>query len=530
MSHEILTQETPLIEQLQEARLQDALKNAEHSAASLLNNMNLAETYSGEIGMIKDAYLSFDIGEPSATDLFAFNAIGISSEKVRQLCISTSEEADGATLHTKVDDEALQVQRYGHRGLTLMFKKDGVQPDFEDPQSPVRIIEKIREGFLMSPAHQAIRELAESFKDGSVPEKVTSGTFPVQENPLGTVVALESFGVVNSIAHGKIERVEKLTDALGSSVGDFSKVVKGGIMRGWEEAEDEGVVTYTKKGEVIQRFSLEKATGLGQFEVEQNPSYFYSEHADQAAHAESVPFVETRCAYELAGLLDQHGLKFNDTYVQEMTKTAGNKDRFGSIYTEMSREIAKWVNRPERTLVTNLFVPKESATEHDIRERITSMDVSQMSEPTQVLVEMTQQAITRPENPDSDLPITDKDILMQKGSCYDVTTYYIAGAKNLMLVEPEPGVSLLEKANNGGHTFLSTQPLRFNGVTVPKGGLFSAQDDGWALLRLTPFTFDNEADRLATGAEMPKTIAIEKTAIQVIGGTALEHLVAASRK
>ena len=79
------------------------------------------------------------------------------------------------------------------------------------------------------------------------------------------------------------------------------------------------------------------------------------------------------------------------------------------------------------------------------------------------------------------------------------------------------------KKTSGAKTFLTSAPVTFNGVQIPKGSLMKHEDDGWALLRLTPFSFDRPDDKLAFGSEINKALDTAEPTIELLGSVSLRR-------
>jgi hypothetical protein len=135
----------------------------------------------------------------------------------------------------------------------------------------------------------------------------------------------------------------------------------------------------------------------------------------------------------------------------------------------------------------------------------------------------------------SQLPVTNQDISMKDGACFDVATYYIGAAggtaeyPDWLKQANHNGVNMLEKTS-GSKTLLTTEPIVFNGVKLPKGALFKRTSDGYAVLRLTPFSFDNPVDQLASGSEVTKAVVQQRIALQKVGGYTLDKLLESATK
>ena len=244
--------------------------------------------------------------------------------------------------------------------------------------------------------------------------------------------------------------------------------------------------------------------------------------------------------------------------IQEEIMKPGSADRYGSVYTQITRELAKWINDPSRFKLSELIVPYDESfsgrnlrgqggsdgydyhpnaetenREEDARKLWTQANTQPTSsEAANTLINLVNGVLERQQNKDfsSDLAVTKTQIRIKDGACFDVLNYYLGAANNVDLnpnylskFVAENNVKLLKKTM-GSHTFLSTDPIVFNGVKLPKGALFTKTDDGWALLRLTPFSFDQANDQKAFGTEIDKAYLIQKDTVNFVGGIAIDVL------
>ena len=251
---------------------------------------------------------------------------------------------------------------------------------------------RIGEAFAERPAYQRVHEVVT--KGGDAPDSV-SITLNIDEDAQGVLSVMADVGlfrwnnaqVQERILQGKITPKEAIAQELtdrakksGVDSADFTKATY-----------DDGV-KYT--------LFLDKHTGDISVTLEQQPADYYVERANQW-HETSEAFIDTKCAGELFDLLAAQGLTVSKGVRHEMTR-AGEAARFGSIYTQLTREIAKWIGHPnhKRTIVSNLLAMQNSSQESDqgdgqdqeplVREALLKIKPDAISEPTRVLVEMMQ--------------------------------------------------------------------------------------------------------------------------------------------
>lgn len=386
--------------------------------------------------------------------------------------------------------------------------------------------DRIGKAFADRPAYQKVHEVVGAA--GENPDAI-SVKLHLNEDPKGVLSVLADAGlfrwsnaqIQQQILQGRltvkdaiVEAVEERAQKDGIESGDF---IRASYIDG-----------------VKHTIFLDKHTGEISLTLEQQPENYYVERANQW-HEMSPAFIDTPYAKELFDLLAAEGLTVSKGVHHEMTR-AGDAARFGSIYTQLTREVAKWVATPARTKTSRLVALQESRLgvqgeepeddqEGKLRDALGKIQTDGASEPVRVLLEMMQEAIARTSFT-SDLNVTNEQVHISKSACFDVMTYYLGGAtKQGIHAFEENGVHMLEKTY-GGNTFLTLEPIMFNGVKLPKGALFSkADDEGWFFQRLTPFTFDAPADAAVFGSEVAKTKDIEKDSIAQLGGFSLARLV-----
>lgn len=542
------------VEYLRELRFRAAETATNKSAERMLRRLDLIGN-NIEIALteISDTSPQHDVGTLGSLDLLSFDAIGISPEDILSKTDVQSGETEDLLYRIEVEDGTIDVRRYSE-GVTLEFAVSNRSNDFDNDEKKSQVIaEKIKTRVEHSPAHRAIHALAES---GSISNGKIATTEPFDpfEDPLGTLVFMNKAGFLWDM--GISRDMRNGMTAYDLIIRTFQKDGPCSV----ERHETEYGITLTTGKEVVCALELDKRSGLAKLAISKKPLMAYPERANQSP-AESIPFIDTRAAAEIYDLLDRSGLMLHPKYEAEAVRIGAAK-RFGSLYTQLSREIAKWVDRPERMRLDNVFVPYDplirasmgaeiyegSAPQDyiyaargldetvridrliEVEKRISGLDVSQKSEPTRVLLGMVQDCISRKrgETLQSELEVTKTEIQIEGGACFDVIAYYISSAEHgraLVTVDID-GVPMLEKTH-GKHTFMLLRTTKFNGVGLPKGTLMQQGDDGgWAMLRLTPLCFDSPIDQQATGSELAKAAMNKKRAVDMIGGTALEHLAA----
>ncbi len=447
---------------------------------------------------------AYDIGVVNPPDEMAFEALGI------DISLDMDQKSDGDTLaFFGLQNEQLRIEKFGTRGVSLFFSRtepnsnSKPSPGSYIPKKPEAIRQKVFDRFMRSPGHDAIANYDPA--DGEFTD-----WFDPNQDEQGTKCLMWQLGFTNEYTPVKIQETADQTDYyldnLGLTIG----------------------------------MHVAKETGLKAFSFQTNPDRFYQERAN-ASGSTSPPFIETVGGQEFLDTLDSVELKLNSTFLAEMV-SVNQADRYGSIYTQLSRAIAKVVDYPNDHSIDGLFldVPLSAAKDERqaIRDSLLDIDTSTLSEPSRLLFDLMQDCLSRKTAAATglaELPIYRERISFKDGACFDVASNYIQGAGNFLdgllqkTTQPttEHGVKMLEK-DHGSHTFLLQEPALLNGVRLPKGSLlrkhYSANGDAWSFLRLTPFSFDNNQDREVTGSEFPKAAAISPEVIARLGGQCFDLL------
>lgn len=522
--------QSSLLENLQAERLQHAQSDLEQRLRGHVDAPNRLANPRVALSQVELDGFGYDEALLSPANLMAFEAVGLSHNYMLE------HTADGASRsHEPIPDVSfgsltIKNEQYSE-GVSLRITTNG--PD--GTADKARLVEAVKERFAASPAHRMLADVSEQARTTSQVSRLETAWFSPSEDGLGTLTALTDMGffrdshqVVRDLRHGKSAQQIIQTELATYARSDATVI------------ESETTVALSWGGALERRISIDTASGDWRFSFETHPEQNYAEVANQSPSAESVPFLETDCARDILGWAESAGLTISPEFRSEMTRV-GQADRYGSVYTQLSREIAKWVDSPSRQQLTNVFTPVEAhdsqTPDQQVADALARVDTSRMSEPAHVLLDIARQTVLR-QSFDSSLPVTEEQIDIKDGACFDVFTYYVGAAAgerdwgtNNWLHETTVGdVRLLEKTH-GNHTFMSTTEVQFNGVVLPKGALFQqATDGGFAFQRLTPFTFDEAVDQQAFGSEITKTYLNEAEAVSRIGGAVLRNLVVGAQR
>lgn len=225
------------------------------------------------------------------------------------------------------------------------------------------------------------------------------------------------------------------------------------------------------------------------------------------------PFLDTKTGIELTDILQDSGLEPSSRLsmilagIPEKGTDQGSK-RYGNSYSELSREVAKFVNNPERSLESLFAGDVELA-----RKKILDIDLANVENgPVVLLLGLLKDSISR--DPDteqaSSVPVFNGYIRMKAGSCKDAEVKFTEALqppkmlgqrmKNLGVADAAPGVKMLHKVDLGDPTAINPEPIWYKGVLLPAGSLFQrsinkAGQTEYAFVRVTSFTFDAEEGR-----------------------------------
>lgn len=498
--------------------------------------------------------IAYDMPRPGWDEYLGFAGLGVLPSEV-----SAVVEGRSKSLRIDIGGEHLRVEQFG-RGLSLQFEVDGGEDlsIYERHEChPQKIAQQIIERYQQSPAHIALHRLVTSEHNKEPNGAYTNRTswFEAGEDVLGTLGALDALEMVTA---PNLPRVD--TDSIATIWQSLAAndTLEAQPLVGYDLHNGTVYSRYDEYSGVTVAAYCDVARGRMAFSFMVDPDHWYAEQADSNSTIETLPFVETLCAAELLGALDSVGLMPNPAYQNKMIQS-GQADRFGGIYTQMSREIAKWIGRPDRCRVSNLFVkydPRTHATGYNdqyqtfeseiiqsqlnsdkteaeqmldeqlVQQKLLSIDESDLRLPARLLLRMAKQSLQRDASSDlPELPATAEEVRITDGACFDVAGYYVAAADDhgrlgLRSVQLD-GVQMLKKTH-GHHTFLLQEAVRLNGVELPKGTLLKRGDDGgWAVQRLTQFCFESEEDQLAMGSEVAKAHYHNTELVQRLGAGAV---------
>jgi hypothetical protein len=560
LPHEALGSVPNTLADLQAGREYAAQQDAETRLLASFNP-SIVTNRSFAVGKVERNWSGpYDQGRLDAGTLMSLDALGFDPHQV------VTDSAAGYTgdevAAKDIGAETLHVYAY-RQGLSFRLKG----PEDEASKLPSAAINNmLRNRLSESPAHKAFLKASESLRDQPVaPSEVYTEPFNIADDPLASMVFFDDIGLTESSNQDAL--FSSLANSDTSNEQILDKVVAAAatpkLGRMVQHTENGTTITWQDRSQPVRKKVELRPDGSCTYGVEQVPMGVYLEQASLSPESLSLPFIETQAAQEIAQTLDSVGLMFHPRVQYEMMRP-GQADRYGSIYTQLSRQVAKWVNDPVSLTLSDLFVPYDArysglelmkqneqdaqyayqleyeaaeAREEAVRQAFTTIErLPQAGEAGTALLDMIEDVLAVEQNPTlkatSDVPVTSERVQIRNGACFDVAAYYASAAADmpygkvgLTKVRTENDVRFLEKMV-GSHTFLSRDTMRFNGVHLPKGSLFQhATDGGWAFLRLTPFAFDEAVDQLAFGSEMTKMFTNEQAALRRIGNISLGRLV-----
>jgi len=178
----------------------------------------------------------------------------------------------------------------------------------------------IRGRYEQSPGHIALHEALQTLTDNTdPPEELTVSTFNLVDDPLGSIVLLNSFGVGVQDAYQYTRELKR---------GATPQTVLAVIIEKDKapRIESDDFIRLTARGgssgAVSQTVFIDKHTNDCTITIRQVPERAYVETANQAGESISSAFIDTECAKEMLGVLAAQGLMLNPE-IQKVIITSG---------------------------------------------------------------------------------------------------------------------------------------------------------------------------------------------------------------
>lgn len=211
------------------------------------------------------------------------------------------------------------------------------------------------------------------------------------------------------------------------------------------------------------------------------------------------PFLTTETGQALVEAINLAGLapsaKLSSILAEQHESSSDYDKRYGGSYSELSREIAKYVNNPERSLGI-IF----EGDEDQIRQSLESIDIGTITnEPARILIAMLRLSVSRSQEAvrDSELPVFEGTISMRDKSCKDAETYYLGSFVQHKYSMSVVGEKPMLHKHFGGETSINLEPVVYKGIEIPAGGLFQRHQDeqsnvSYAFVRMTSFALSEQ--------------------------------------
>lgn len=203
----------------------------------------------------------------------------------------------------------------------------------------------------------------------------------------------------------------------------------------------------------------------------------------------AIPFLRGVTGNEFVSAFESVGLEFSDRVLDALVgqDRGGFTTRYGNSFSELSREVAKFVNNPDRS-IHNLFVQDgQQAVDALIK-----VDAAEFSSPaTRELMLLLQRTLVREKSAQhvSSVPVHKGEVAMNVGSCKDAEIYFCKSPPASLFLKE--GTPMLHKLH-GEKTAINLEPIIYKGVELPAGSLFQVHEDGYTFVRFTSFCFDPE--------------------------------------
>lgn len=335
-----------------------------------------------------------------------------------------------------------------------------------------------------------------------------SAAFDTTSDPFITATVLEEISVIK-------RSTELLTSNLGSNIDQIVQPIV-------EKTIDESVVVSDKSRRMVaelepgleliftQPISEEsKSTSHWNIAVQADLAILSQEVANQSPRERCEPFVLRSTGKECVAAMQSAGLRFSSQFEQFVVSGESTDflDRYGGPFTHISRLLAKVIWSGDMGRLADIFV--STTGEKITLEQLESFAQYQTDDEGLRLLQAIMSQLVHKQDLVNDVSMTEQRIAINDGACFDVASYYVQALDLWQLWKVPIDKAMFLEKTHGSHTFLNIQPIVFNGLQLPKGCLFTRDDDGkLGFLRLTPFALDSrEAMVAAFGTEVLKAEA-----------------------
>jgi hypothetical protein len=213
----------------------------------------------------------------------------------------------------------------------------------------------------------------------------------------------------------------------------------------------------------------------------------------------SQTFLKTDSGTTLVQEIEKSDLVMTDKLkeiFEGKSRSGGSYDsRYGNNYSEITRELAKLIGKPEKG-ASALFENDSEETFNALQ----AMHIDEIqNEPAKIFFSLLKQSLDPTRNiADSDVPVFNGEIQIKDSGCKDAELYFTDSVSMLQYSFHEIGnVPMLHK-HSGGKTAINLKPIMYKGVEIPAGGLFQRHIDGntketsYAFIRITSFAFNDQ--------------------------------------
>ena len=212
-------------------------------------------------------------------------------------------------------------------------------------------------------------------------------------------------------------------------------------------------------------------------------------------HENAIPFIETPTTAQLIDAFEGADLSLTDSVNDSLAEVGTLKKRYGHGYAELTRTVAKLVNDKARKL-DSMFNDADGAAR-----KIAALPT--VSDPAaQAVIAMLRDVISRDAHdvyPELvELPTSAARIEIRDGGCKDAEVYIADGTE---VTPASDGTPLLLKSTYARPSAITLQPTVLNGVRLPAGALLAIEADGYELMRLTGYSFDQQEASVVFGAQ-----------------------------
>lgn len=279
-------------------------------------------------------------------DYMALEALGqsasVTAKKIQ------SQEDTARIFEFSNDREALTVDKMSE-DVRLMYTP-------LDEEADTKIAEVLKDRRLESPVFELIEgALTESEVMDTLPEEgVTIGYIAPEKDIHGILQLLTDIGMINVLHVPKI--YEKLSEGM-SAIEVIQLYLQYGPNRVVCKADG---VHFSRGGALGSWVHINSEAGEVGVGFAPNVSEQYYSESGYFDEELRKPFLDTDCGKELVSVLEEQGLMLHSRWVEAMTfsfdrDSEEESSSNTSVYAELTRKVAKWINRPDAFHIEEMF-------------------------------------------------------------------------------------------------------------------------------------------------------------------------------